>query len=341
MVGTWAVAADSKNAISVKKGLSEVGGSNIQWKYAHGSNLHDDSSFNVRASMFGKTVKWDRRDAQAMIEEALAIAKESDVIVAAVGESAEMSGESSSRTDIRIPESQRRLLDALVKTGKPVVALVFSGRPLELSWESKHIPSILHVWFPGSEAGYAIADVVFGDVNPSGKLTSTFPQHVGQIPIFYNHKMTGRPQDPNKWFTKFKSNYLDVNNEPLYPFGYGLSYTKFEYGKPRLNKTSISSNETIEVSVDITNTGSRAGEEVVQLYIRDVVGSVSRPVKELKGFQKLNFEAGEKKTVTFKIGINDLKFYNANLEFVAEPGEFHVMVGPNSKDVQTISFNLK
>jgi beta-glucosidase len=178
-------------------------------------------------------------------------------------------------------------------------------------------------------------------VNPSGKLTSTFPQHVGQIPIFYNHKMTGRPQDPNKWFTKFKSNYLDVNNEPLYPFGYGLSYTKFEYGKPRLNKTSISSNETIEVSVDITNTGSRAGEEVVQLYIRDVVGSVSRPVKELKGFQKLNFEAGEKKTVTFKIGINDLKFYNANLEFVAEPGEFHVMVGPNSKDVQTISFNLK
>lgn len=341
MVGTWAVAADSKNAISVKKGLGEVGGSNIQWKYAHGSNLHDDSSFNVRASMFGKTVKWDRRDAQAMIEEALAIAKESDVIVAAVGESAEMSGESSSRTDIRIPESQRRLLDALVKTGKPVVALVFSGRPLELSWESKHIPSILHVWFPGSEAGYAIADVVFGDVNPSGKLTSTFPQHVGQIPIFYNHKMTGRPQDPNKWFTKFKSNYLDVNNEPLYPFGYGLSYTKFEYGKPRLNKTSISSNETIEVSVDITNTGSRAGEEVVQLYIRDVVGSVSRPVKELKGFQKLNFEAGEKKTVTFKIGINDLKFYNANLEFVAEPGEFHVMVGPNSKDVQTISFNLK
>jgi beta-glucosidase len=303
--------------------------------------LHDDSLFNVRASMFGKTVKWDRRDAQSMIEEALAIAKESDVIIAAVGESAEMSGESSSRTDIRIPESQRRLLDALVKTGKPVVALVFSGRPLELTWESKHVPAMLHVWFPGSEAGYAIADVVFGDVNPSGKLTSTFPQHVGQIPIFYNHKMTGRPQDPNKWFTKFKSNYLDVNNEPLYPFGYGLSYTKFEYGKPRLNKTSISSNETIEVSVDITNTGSRAGEEVVQLYIRDVVGSVSRPVKELKGFQKLSFAAGEKKTVTFQIGINDLKFYNSSLQFVAEPGEFQVMVGPNSKDVQTISFNLK
>lgn len=251
-----------------------------------------------------------------------------------------MSGEAASRTNIEIPETQKELIKALLKTGKPVVLVLFTGRPLALAWEEENVPAILNVWFGGSEAGDAIADVVFGDVNPSGKLSTTFPQNVGQVPIYYAHKNTGRPLR-GPWFQKFQSNYLDVSNEPLYPFGYGLSYTTFSYSEVKLSSAIISSADSLVVSVDVTNTGSREGKEVVQLYIRDVVGSITRPVKELKAFEKITLKPGETKTVNFILGKKDLSFYDADLKFVAEPGEFHVFVGGNSRDVKQGSFVLK
>jgi beta-glucosidase len=266
-----------------------------------------------------------------MIQEALDVASKSDVIVAALGESSEYSGESSSRTDLNIPDVQQKLLAELLKTGKPVVLLVFDGRPLSLSWEKKNVPAILNVWFGGSEAAPAIADVLFGDVNPSGKLPMTFPQNVGQVPIYYNHKNTGRPLPEGHWFEKFRTNYIDVSNEPLYPFGYGLSYTNFEYGDITLSKNSIQENESLTASINVTNKGSREGQEVVQLYLRDVEGSITRPVKELKGFEKITLKPGETKTVTFKITPELLKFYNSDLDFVAEPGDFDIMIGPIAK----------
>jgi beta-glucosidase len=227
-----------------------------------------------------------------------------------------------------------------LKTGKPVVLVLFTGRPLTIKWEQENVPAILNVWFGGSEAGNAIADVLFGDVNPSGKLTATFPQNVGQVPIYYNHKNTGRPLPEGQWFQKFRSNYLDVSNEPLYPFGYGLSYTTFSYGDVMLSKNQMKPTDKITASVTVTNTGTREGKEVVQLYIRDMVGSVTRPVKELKGFQKIALQPGESKTVSFTISVNDLKFYNSELKFVAEPGDFKVMIGGDSKDVKEASFKL-
>jgi beta-glucosidase len=242
--------------------------------------------------------------------------------------------------NLDIPETQRKLLAALLKTGKPVVLVLFTGRPLVIKWENENIPAILNVWFGGSEAGDAIADVLFGDVNPSGKLTTTWPQHAGQVPIYYNHKNTGRPLPEGKWFQKFRSNYLDVSNDPLFPFGYGLSYTSFSYGDVKLSKNRMGPSEKITASVTVTNTGSRQGQEVVQLYIRDLVGSITRPVKELKGFQKISLNPGETKTVTFSIGINDLKFYNSDLKLVAEPGDFKVFIGTNSRDVKEASFTL-
>jgi len=251
-----------------------------------------------------------------------------------------MSGESSSRTNIEIPEIQKQLLQALLKTGKPVVLVLFTGRPLALKWEDENVPAILNVWFGGSEAGHAIADVLFGDVNPSGKLTATFPQNVGQVPVFYNHKNTGRPLPEGKWFQKFRSNYLDVSNDPLYPFGYGLSYTTFKYGDIKLSNTSMKPGGSLTATVTVTNSGAKDGKEVVQLYLRDMVGTVTRPVKELKGFQKISLKAGESKTVSFKITEEDLKFYNSDLKFVAEPGDFKLFVGTNSRDVVESSFKF-
>ena len=275
-----------------------------------------------------------------MINEAVAIANQSDVVLAVLGESAEMSGESSSRSNIEIPEAQRELLKALLKTGKPVVLVLFTGRPLALTWEHKNVPAILNVWFGGSEAGYAVADVLFGDVNPSGKLSMTFPQNIGQVPLFYNHKNTGRPMANGEWFKKFTSNYLDVTNEPLYPFGFGLSYTTFDISAPKLDKTTMSVDGSITVSVTVKNTGNRDGAEVVQLYIRDLVGTITRPVKELKGFQKVMLKAGETKEVSFILHNESLKFYNANLEYVSEPGEFKVFVGNSSSNVKEANFTL-
>jgi beta-glucosidase len=217
--------------------------------------------------------------------------------------------------------------------------VLFTGRPLALKWENENIPATLNVWFAGSEAGYAIADVLFGDVNPSGKLSATFPQNLGQVPIFYAYKNTGRPLPQGQWFQKFRSNYLDVSNEPLYPFGYGLSYTTFSYGDLKLSDTTLKGAQTLNASITVTNTGNRDGKEVVQLYIRDLVGSITRPVKELKGFQKIDLKAGETKTVTFNIAPNDLKFYNYDLKYDWEPGEFVIMIGGNSRDVKSAKVN--
>ncbi|MDX1954472.1 MAG: beta-glucosidase BglX [Chitinophagaceae bacterium] len=339
MPGTWSVAANFSKATSVLAGLKEVVGDKVNILYAKGSNLDHDPKFEERAGMFGKNLQRDNRPAEEIIKEALDVAAKADVIVAALGEASEMSGESSSRSNIEIPESQRQLLMALLKTGKPVVLVLFTGRPLAIKWESENVPAILNVWFPGSEAGYAIADVLFGDVNPSGKLNMTFPQNVGQVPIFYNHKNTGRPLAEGGWFSKFRSNYLDVSNDPVYPFGYGLSYTQFTYSDVTVSSANLKGNQKLTASVTVTNSGKLDGKEVVQLYIRDVVGSVTRPVKELKGFQKIELKAGESKTVTFTITPEDLKFYNYVLKYDWEPGEFQIMIGGNSKEVKMKSVN--
>lgn len=335
MPGTWSVAALFDKAIPVLTGMKEVAGSATSVTYVRGSNLDYDPAFEERAGMFGKSLRRDNRPVEDIIAEAVAAAKDADVVVAAVGESAEMSGESSSRSSLDIPQAQKDLLMALKKTGKPIVLVLFTGRPLTLKWEAEHIPAILNVWFPGSEAGYAIADVLFGDVNPSGKLTTTWPQHIGQIPLFYNHKNTGRPLPEGKWFQKFKTNYLDVSNDPLFPFGFGLSYARFYYGNMKVSSTRLMGNQTLTVSVPVTNNGTVAGKEVVQLYIRDVVGSTTRPVMELKNFEKVLIQPGETKTVTFTITTEDLKFYNYDLVYDWESGDFDIMVGAHSAEVQT------
>jgi beta-glucosidase len=341
MSGTWSVATNGDKCISLLAGIQEVAGKSTKVLYAKGSNLDYDETFETNATMFGKTLNRDKRSKEEMLAEALNVANQSDVIVAALGESAEMSGESSSRTNLEIPQSQKDLLNALLKTGKPVVLVLFDGRPLILNDENATVPSILNVWFAGSEAGYAIADVLFGDVNPSGKLTTTFPRSVGQLPIYYAHKNTGRPLSNSEGkFEKFKSNYLDERNEPLFPFGFGLSYTKFEYSNIKISSDKMNSNGKVNVSVDLANTGNFDGKETVQMYIRDVVGSVTRPVRELKGFQKIALKKGEKQTVTFEISTEDLKFYNSDLQFVAEPGQFEVFVGGNSNADNKVSFNL-
>ena len=331
MAGTWSVATKQENSISLIAGIKSAVTNSAKVLYAKGSNLDYDAAFEEKATMFGKTLHRDNRTKEELLEEALKIANQSDVIVAALGESAEMSGESSSRTNLEIPQAQKDLLSALLKTGKPVVLVLFNGRPLVLTEENATVPAILNTWFAGSEAGYAIADVLFGDENPSGKLTATFPRSVGQVPIYYSAKNTGRPLgNKDGVFEKFKSNYLDERNEPLFPFGFGLSYTTFVYSNLKASTTKFNFNETVKVSVDITNTGNFDGKEVVQLYTRDLVGSVTRPIKELKGFQKITLKKGEKQTVTFEISAEDLKFYNTDLQFVAEPGEFEIFIGTNS-----------
>jgi len=342
MAGTWSVATKQEKSIPLLEGLKTVAGKNVKLLYAKGSNVDYDLEYEKRVTMFGKDIPRDGRSDSQLREEALAIAEKSDVIVAALGETAELSGESSSVTNLQIPQVQKDLLKTLLKTGKPVILVLFTGRPLAIVDENENVPAILNAWFPGSEAGLAIADVLFGDVNPSGKLTATFPMNVGQVPIFYNHKTTGRPLGNKEGqFQKFKSNYLDVRNEPLYPFGYGLSYTTFKYGNLTLSSNELDHNGSIKVSVEVTNSGDYDGKEVVQLYIRDVVGSVTRPVKELKGFQKILLKKGETKSVSFTISEDDLKFYNNALKFMAEPGAFQVFVGTDSNAELMQEFQLK
>jgi len=331
MLGTWVIAGDPNKSVSVMEGVKNVAGNDVSILYAKGSNITDDSLLSVRAFPFGIREVKDKRSPQEMIDEAVETAKKADVVVAVVGESANMSGEASSRSDINIPESQRDLLKALAKTGKPLVIVLFNGRPLTLPWEDKNASAILDAWAPGTEAGNAIADVLFGNYNPAGKITATFPRSVGQIPIYYNHKNTGRPYN-GEAFAKFKSDYLDISNDPLYPFGYGLSYTTFKYGDVKLDKTSLKGNETLKASVTVTNTGKYAGEEVVQLYVSDPVASISRSVKELKNYQKISLQPGESKEVVFNITTDDLKFYNDRLQYDWEPGQFIIQIGTNSAD---------
>jgi beta-glucosidase len=341
MSGTWSLATKLENSISLLDGMKAVAGNSTKILYAKGSNLVDDAVLEEKATMFGKSLHRDNRTKEALLSEALKIAKQSDVIVAALGESAEFSGECSSRTNLEIPQTQKELLQALLQLGKPVVLVLFNGRPLVLNQEVETVPAILDVWFAGSEAGFAIADVLFGDENPSGKLTTTFPRSVGQVPIYYGQKNTGRPlKNTIGKFEKYKSNYIDERNEPLFPFGFGLSYTNFEYSNLKISSDKIKFNAILEVSIDVLNNGNFDGKEVVQLYTRDLVGSITRPLKELKAFKKVFIKKGEKKTITFQISSENLKFYNSDLQFAAEPGIFEVFVGSNSDTTTKAVFEL-
>ena len=340
MPGTWSVAADLKKPLTVVEGMRQVAGDKVEILYAKGSNLVRDEELERNITVFGRDVPRDGRSDREMLDEALAVASRADVVVAVLGEPSEMSGESSSRSEIGIPDVQQELLQALVATGKPVVLVLFAGRAMTLGWEAEHVPSILNVWFGGTQAAEAISDVLFGDVNPSGKLPVSFPRSVGQIPLFYNHKNTGRPHRGDK-FEKFRSNYLDVPNTPQYAFGYGLSYTTFDYGDVRLSADKMSESGSIEATVRVTNSGKRDGVEVVQLYIRDLVGTSTRPVKELKGFRRVALKAGESKDVTFTIDASLLKYYNYDLQYVCEPGDFDVMIGGSSDAVRTARFTLE
>ncbi len=342
MTGTWSVASRTKDAVSIMTGLKETV-KGVNFIYAKGSNVFYDAKMEEKATMFGKVSNRDSRSKEALLKEAVETAKKADVVVLAIGETAELSGESSSRANIEIPQVQKDLLAELKKTGKPIVMVLFTGRPLVLNDENKQADAIVNAWFAGSEAGYAIADVLYGKVNPSGKLPMTFPRSVGQVPIYYNAKNTGRPLSDDKSdkceFEKFRSNYIDECNTPLFPFGYGLSYTSFGYSDVQLNKTQLSGNDQLTASITLTNNGKYDGNEVVQLYIRDMVGSVTRPVKELKGFQKVFLKAGESKKVSFTITPEDLKFYNSELKYDWEAGEFDIMIGTNSHDVKHAKIN--
>ena len=339
MVGCWSTADTPELYSTLKEAMERAVGDKAQVVFAQGCNIYADENIQKGAT-FGRPI--DRVDDDKAKEEALRVAADADIIVCAMGEMAEMSGESSSRTDISLPRVQMELLKDLVATGKPVVMLNFAGRPTVMAWEAEHVNAILNVWFGGSEAGDAICDVLFGDKNPSGHLTMTMPKALGQIPIYYNHLNTGRPVPEGVTeYRKYQSNYIDVRNDPLYPFGYGMSYTTFEYGKPRLSATTMKADGSITLTVNVKNSGNRDGDEVVQLYIHDMVATIARPVKELKGFERISLKAGESRDVTFTINADMLKFYNSNLQYVAEPGDFEAMVGGNSRDVQKIRFTLQ
>ena len=340
MPGSWSVAAVFSKYKTLLQAMRDAVGSRAEVIYAKGSNITYDKDLEARGSMFGREIR-DSRSDKEMLDEAVQAARQADVIVAAIGETSEFSGECSSRSDLTIFDAQKDLLTALKATGKPVVLVNFSGRPTVMNWENANFPAILNVWFGGSEAGDAICDVLFGDKVPSGRLTVSMPKSVGQIPIYYNHLNTGRPQPEGRPFEKFRSNYIDIDNNPLYPFGYGLSYTTFKYGPLQLDATSMTADGQIKVTVPVTNTGSRDADEVVQLYLHDVAASIARPVKELKDFARISLRAGETRNVTFTITADKLKFYNSELQYVCEPGEFQIMVGPNSRDTQTAGFTLK
>jgi len=320
MAGTWSVAAVPNKYSTLKEAMERAVSGKATVLCAQGSNFTSDSLLQIAGSHYRQT-PWG--NPQKMNDEAIRIAREADVIVCAMGEEAEMSGESASRSELQLFDVQKELLSELLKLNKPLVLLNFSGRPTVLTWEHEHVPAIMNVWFGGSEAGDAICDVLFGDKVPSGKLTVSLPQTTGQEPLYYNQLPTGRPiGEGAEKFSKFLSNYLDVRNDPLYPFGYGLSYTAFEYSDIRLNGRTA--------TVTVTNTGNYDGDEIVQLYIHDQVASITRPVKELKGFQRIHLKKGESREVKFEITDDLLKFYNYNLDYVLEPGDFDIMIGPDS-----------
>jgi beta-glucosidase len=321
MIGSWTGDGKPEDAVTLLAGVKSKVSPQTIVKHAKGCELNDDSTNGF--------------------DEAVRIARESDVVILAVGESAEMSGEAASRSSLDLPGRQMDLVKAIHATGKPVAVVLMNGRPLTINWMAENVPSILETWFAGTQAGNAIADVLFGDVNPGGKLPITFPRAVGQVPLYYNYKNTGRPPDANN---KYTSKYLDVPWTPLFPFGYGLSYTQFKITNLQLSAQRalpLRANDRLEVTVDIENVGKRTGDEVVQLYIRDVAASVTRPVKELKGFQRVTLQPGEKRRVEFNVRADQLGFYNRDMRFVVEPGEFRIMVGPNSENLIQTTFEVK
>jgi beta-glucosidase len=329
MQGTWSIAGDWQICASVLDGIKALAGKDAEILHARGANITNDPVLAQRLNFAGEKVDIDPRPPVDMIAEALTCAAKADVIVAVVGEAQEMSGEASCRADIGIPEDQRPLLEALAATGKPLVLVVITGRPLVLTWEKAHADAILLMWFGGTEAGHGMADVLFGRHNPSGRLAVTFPYHVGQVPIYYAHKNTGRPFGGDM-LDKFKSRYLDIPNEPLWPFGFGLSYTAFDYGDLRLDKTVLhGDDDKLTATIAVTNVGRIAGTETVQLYITDPVASVTRAVLDLRGFQKVHLAAGETAEVTFSITPDALRFFNPALEHVWEPGAFIIHAGPH------------
>lgn len=335
--GTWAYSDDTTHVVSVFEGINKAVGSKANLVYAKGSDFTEDPNLlNAYPMYTKKVITVDPIESEKMLRQAVETAKKADVIVAVMGEPRAWTGEASCRADIAVPECQKKLLKALLELKKPVVLVLVNGRPLTLSWENDHVDAILETWHAGIEAGNAIADVLFGDYNPSGKLTATFPRSVGQIPVYYNYKNTGRPYNPDDSFT---SRYLDMPNSPLFPFGYGLSYTNFTYSEIKLNKKELKGTEMLSASVQVTNSGSREGEEVVQLYINDPIASVSRSVKELKGFQKIALKPGESKWVSFNITPEELKFYDSNLTYDWESGDFNIYIGSNSRDCQKASVN--
>lgn len=335
--GTWSIAANWEDCISLKTGIENVAGRDVTVLHAKGANITDDPVLAERLNVFGMTVEIDPRPPEEMIVEALDLAEKADVIIAALGEAKEMSGEASSRTDLSLPPEQQRLLESLCATGKPVVLVLMGGRPMTIAKEHAAVDALLMAWYGGTEAGKGIAELLFGDAVPSGKLTASFPHHVGQIPVYYARKNTGRPPtgDPME---KFRSRYLDAPNEPLFPFGFGLSYTEFSYGDIALDKTALSGDDDVLTArIPVTNTGKYDGEEIVQLYITDPVASVSRAVMDLKAFQKIFIPQGETREVVFAITTEYLKFYNSDLQHVWEPGEFMIRIGPHSGDLASAS----
>lgn len=346
MVGCWSGHSDIVPSVGLYEGIKEVVGDAAEVTWAEGSHLVEDAELEhnitnqfVGALGAGHQMNVHQIPLRTMIDEAVGVARKADVVIAALGENLNMNGEGTSRANPTIPQPQKELLKALLATGKPVVLVTFTGRPLVLTEEDATVPAILNSWFLGVQAGPAIADVLFGDVNPSGKLTTSFPRSIGQIPMSYNHKNTGRPVDDEYGsFVRFRSDYMDVVNAPLYPFGFGLSYTTYEYGKVALSSDTMGKGDTLTATVKVTNTGCRKGLETVQLYIRDLLSESTRPVKELKGFKQVSLEPGESAKVQFALTVEDLKYYNHDLKFVAEPGEFSVMVGPNSRDVSEATF---
>jgi beta-glucosidase len=340
IVGSWSAAALPKQAVTVLDGITRALADNGRVLYAKGANVSDDPLIQNFINAYEVVSPVDTRSAGAMIEEAVSIANRSDVIVAVVGEARGMADESASRSSLQVPKSQQDLIAALRATGKPLVLVLLNGRPLALEWEHEQADAMLETWFPGTEGGNAIADILFGDYNPAGKLPMTFPRTVGQVPIYYNHLNSGRPFRPEN-SGKYTSNYFDEEHGPLYPFGYGLSYTKFEVSPIRLSSKTMGRDGRVRASVTVSNTGKRSGETVVQLYLRDLVASISRPVQELKGFEKIALDAGETRDVSFDIDVESLKFFNAALKFDAEPGDFEVMIGLDSANVHSQVFTLQ
>jgi beta-glucosidase len=336
LIGNWSGAGDPKKAVSLWSALENDFGTG-KFLYAKGCNLLDDTGLLKKLNPHDAQIVADPKSPAELIAEAVAVARSADVVVTVLGEAFGMSGEAASRSMIGLPENQIDLLKALKQTGKPIVLVLMNGRPLTLSWEDQHMDAILETWFAGTQAGPAIADVLFGKANPAGRITMSFPRNVGQIPVYYNAKNTGRPFDDNQ---KYTSKYLDVPNTPLYPFGYGLSYSHFTYGDIKLNKSTISASTPITATITVTNSGNFDGEEVVQLYLRDMVGSVTRPVIELKNYQKVMLRKGESRELSFRITIEDCKFFNRDLKWVAEPGDFKVFIGPNSRDTKEAAFKL-